>query len=114
MVAVAFTLSCIGLMIFVWTQFGGTIPFAPQGYTIHATFAETGLLVPGGDVRISGVDVGRVTAVSRQGDDSLVTIEIQQQYAPVPANTKAILRQKTLLGEAYVGLSRHGVGKLAP
>ena len=24
--ALAFTLSCIGLMVFVWTQFGGTIP----------------------------------------------------------------------------------------
>ena len=105
MIAFAFTLSCVGLVIFVWTQFGGTIPFAPQGYTIHAMFRETGLLVPGADIRISGVNVGRVTAVSRRGNNSLVTMEIQQQYAPVPGDTRAILRQKTLLGEAYIGLS---------
>ena len=59
--AVGFTLSCIGLMIFVWTQFGGTVPFAPQGYRVHVMFKETGLLVPGADVRIAGVNVGRVT-----------------------------------------------------
>lgn len=61
--ALAFTLSCIGLMIFVWTQFGGTIPFAAQGYRIRALFKETGLLVPNADVRISGVNVGKVAAV---------------------------------------------------
>jgi phospholipid/cholesterol/gamma-HCH transport system substrate-binding protein len=103
--AVAFTLSCIGLMIFVWTQFGGTLPFAPRGYQVKALFSETGLLVPGADVRISGVNVGRVTAVSPRGVDSLVTMQVAQQYSPVPADTRAILRQKTLLGEAYVELS---------
>jgi phospholipid/cholesterol/gamma-HCH transport system substrate-binding protein len=105
LLAVAFTLSCIGLIVFVWTQFGGTIPFAPQGYQVRALFRETGLLVPGADVRISGVDVGRVTAVNRRGSDSLVTMDIQRRYAPVPANTRAILRQKTLLGEAFIALS---------
>lgn len=103
--ALAFTLSCIGLMIFVWTQFGGAIPFSPQGYRLRVLFKETGLLVPGADVRISGVDVGRVMAVNRSGVDSLVTVEIQRRYAPVPADARAVLRQKTLLGEAYVELS---------
>jgi virulence factor Mce-like protein len=105
MLAVAFTLSCIGLITFVWTQFSGTIPFAPQGYEVHAQFPESGLLVPGADVRISGVNIGRVEGVSDQGRYSRVTMDINPQYAPVPADTRAILRQKTLLGEAYVELS---------
>ncbi|HEY1593512.1 MAG TPA: MlaD family protein [Solirubrobacteraceae bacterium] len=103
--AVGFALSCIGLVIFVWTQFGGSVPFAPQGYRVHVMFKETGLLVPGADVRIAGVNVGRVAAVSNRGVNSLVTIDISQQYAPIPTDTRAILRQKTLLGEAYVALS---------
>jgi phospholipid/cholesterol/gamma-HCH transport system substrate-binding protein len=103
--ALAFTLSCIGLMIFVWTQFGGTIPFSPEGYRIHALFKETGLLVPNADVRISGVNVGKVTAVQARGVNSYVTIDIKQAYAPIPVDSRAILRQKTLLGEAYVELS---------
>ena len=92
-------------MIFVWTQFGGTVPFAPQGYRINALFKETGLLVPNADVRISGVNVGKVTAVQARGVNSYVTMDLEQQYAPIPVDTRAILRQKTLLGEAYIELS---------
>lgn len=103
--ALAFALSCIGLIVFVWTQFGGTIPFAPQGYEVSAQFREAGQLVPGADVRISGVTVGKVEAVSNRGINSLVTMDIQSQYAPLPLDTRAILRVKTLLGEGYVELS---------
>ncbi len=103
--ALAFTLSCLGLMIFVWTQFAGTIPFAAQGYRIKAMFKETGLLVPNADVRISGVNVGRVISVQARGVNSLVTLDIDHEYAPIPADTRAILREKTLLGEGYVQLS---------
>jgi virulence factor Mce-like protein len=104
-IALAFALSCIGLMVFVWTQFGGTVPFAAQGYRLHALFKETGLLVANADVRISGVNVGKVVTVEAKGVNSFVTMDIKQQYAPMPKDTKAILRQKTLLGEAYVMLS---------
>jgi phospholipid/cholesterol/gamma-HCH transport system substrate-binding protein len=104
-IATAFILSCIGLMIFVWTQFAGTIPFAPAGYRIHAVFPETGQLVSGADVRISGVNVGKVTKVQPEGVDSLVTMDLKQQYVPIPSDTHAVLRLKTLLGEAYIQLS---------
>jgi virulence factor Mce-like protein len=104
-IALIFTLSCVGLIIFVWTQFGGTIPFAPQGYRVKAVFNETGLLVPNADVRIAGVNIGKVVSVQAQGTHSLVTMDIQQQYAPIPRDTRAILREKTLLGEAYITLS---------
>jgi virulence factor Mce-like protein len=103
--ALAFVFSCLGLMIFVWTQFGGTMPLAPRGYEIHALFKETGLLVPGADVRIAGVNVGKVNSVQARGVDSYVTMDLSRQYAPIPADTRAILRQKTLLGEAFVELS---------
>jgi virulence factor Mce-like protein len=103
--AVAFTLSCLGLMIFVWTQFGGTVPFSPEGYRLNALFKETGLLVPNADVRIAGVNVGKITNVQARGVNSYVTMDINHQYAPVPVDTRAILREKTLLGEAYVELS---------
>jgi virulence factor Mce-like protein len=103
--AIAFSLSCIGLIIFVWTQFGGSIPFAPEGYRVKALFQETGLLVANADVRISGVTVGKVSSVQARGVDSLVTMNIDHAYAPIPRDTRAILREKTLLGEAYIALS---------
>ena len=57
-------------------------------------------------MRISGVSVGKVKAIEL-GDDGLAdaTLEIDPKYAPIPYDTKAILRQKTLLGETYVELT---------
>ncbi len=54
-----------------------------------------------------GVSVGKVKAIqlSDTGNYADATIQIDPQYAPIPANTKAILRQKTLLGETYVELT---------
>ena len=103
--AMLFVLSCVALAIVVWTQFSGPIPFAPAGYRLNAVFPETGQLVPGADVRISGVNVGKVTDVKPEGVNSLVTMDLQQQYAPIPTDTRAIVRLKTLLGEGYVQLS---------
>lgn len=103
--AIAFALSCVGLMIFVWTQFGGTIPFAAQGYRFHIRFTNAADLVPGDDVRISGIDVGKVVVVKNSGEYTLATLELQRQYAPIASDARAILRLKTLLGEVFVALS---------
>ena len=35
----------------------------------------------------------------------MATVELDSRYAPIPDDTKAILRQKTLLGETYVELT---------
>jgi virulence factor Mce-like protein len=108
--ALAFTLSCVGLMIFVWTQFGGAIPFAAQGYRFQIRFTNAANLVPGDDVRISGIDVGKVAAVKNSGETTLATLDIQRQYAPISSDAHAILRLKTLLGEVFVALSPGSAG----
>ena len=36
---------------------------------------------------------------------SIVVIELESRYAPLPSDARAILRQKTLLGETYVELT---------
>ena len=52
------------------------------------------------DVRISGVNVGKVVSVGldRRTGLTRAVIQIDPQFAPRPADTRAILRQKTLLG----------------
>jgi phospholipid/cholesterol/gamma-HCH transport system substrate-binding protein len=103
----AFTLSCVGLLLFLWLSFGGTIPLKPQGYRVHVLIPEASNLAQEADVRISGVPVGKVRAktVDVKAAATDVTLEIDHQYAPIPKDTTAILRQKTLLGETYVELS---------
>lgn len=106
LVMVGFAFSCFGLLLFLWLSFGGPIPLKPKGYRFDVTFTEANQLANEADVRISGVPVGKVKAIVNSDDGTtLVTVEIDEQYAPVPQNTRAILRQKTLLGETYVELS---------
>lgn len=110
---IAFAGSCVGLLIFLWISFGGATPFAGQGYLLKAEFPSAVELATQADVRISGVSVGKVISVTLDQHTGLthVTMEVDSRYAPRPADTRAILRAKTLLGETYVELtpgSQHG------
>jgi phospholipid/cholesterol/gamma-HCH transport system substrate-binding protein len=104
---IAFAVSCVGLLLFLWISFGGTTPLAARGYELSAEFDQAGELGSQADVRISGVNVGKVLSVGldRRTGLTRAVMEIDPQFAPRPADTRAILRQKTLLGETYVELS---------
>jgi phospholipid/cholesterol/gamma-HCH transport system substrate-binding protein len=104
-VIVLFTLSCFGLLLFLWESFGGPVPLKPKGYQFKVSVPRSLALAEQSDVRISGVDVGHVVAL-KLGDEgrTIATVELSSKYAPIRANTHAILRQKTLLGETYVQL----------
>jgi len=104
---VAFALSCFGILVFLWLSFGGSVPLKPKGYRVEVSFPEATQLAKEAEVRISGVKVGRVktTAPNKQTGLTDTILEIDARFAPLPKDTHAILRQKTLLGETYVELS---------
>jgi virulence factor Mce-like protein len=104
---VLFALSCFGLLLFLWLSFGGAIPLKPQGYRLKIAFPEATQLAQEGDVRIAGVTVGKVRAkeLDPRGNRTIATIEMNRRYAPVRRSARAMLRQKTLLGETYVELT---------
>ena len=105
-IAAGFALSCFGLLLFLWLAFGGPVPLKPKSYRFDVHFDEASQLAVESDVRISGVSVGKVKGIEL-ADDGLAdaTIEIDPKYAPIPTDTRAMLRQKTLLGETYVELT---------
>ncbi len=107
LIAVGFALSCFGLALFLWIAFGGPLPLKPEGYRFTVPFTEAAQLAAESDVRISGVSVGKVKSIelSNKGDYADAVIELDSQVAPIPDNTRAILRSKTLLGETYVELT---------
>jgi virulence factor Mce-like protein len=102
---VIFALSCFLILTFIWKSFGGPSPLAAKGYRLEASFREATQLSDTADVRISGVTVGRVVKTAETAARTLATMQIDPRYAPVPRDTRAILRQKTLLGETYIELS---------
>jgi phospholipid/cholesterol/gamma-HCH transport system substrate-binding protein len=102
---VIFALSCFGILTFLWVSFGGSVPLKPKKYQVMVDFPEATTLSEQADVRISGVPVGRVQKKELDGHYTLATLRIEPPYAPLPKDVKAVLRQKTLLGETYVELT---------
>ena len=104
---ILFALSCVGLLRFLWISFGGSVAFNSQGYRFNVAFTNAFNLADQADVRIAGVSVGKVVAKARnpQGNGTLVTIQMNNKYAPIHKDATAILRIKTLLGETYVDLT---------
>ena len=113
LIAIGFALSCFGLILFLWIAFGGPIPLRPESYRITAYFPEATQLAAESDVRIGGVSVGKVKQIELApaeyrvdgNDTTAAEIEIEPQFAPISSDARAILRQKTLLGETYVELT---------
>jgi virulence factor Mce-like protein len=107
LVIAGFALSCFGILLFLWITFGGPTPFKAKPYEIEVPFNEATQLAQQSDVRISGVSVGKVQDIvlAPNGEQALAKVDIEDQYAPIPEGTRAILRTKTLLGETYIELT---------
>jgi ABC-type transporter Mla subunit MlaD len=107
LVITGFALSCFGILLFLWVTFGGPTPFRAKSYEIKVPFNEATQLAEQSDVRISGVNVGKVQSIALAPNrkQALAIVAIDDQYAPLPKSTRAILRTKTLLGETYIELT---------
>src|SRR6476646_6027751 len=107
LVIAGFALSCFGILLFLWITFGGPTPFKAKTYEIKVPFKEATQLAQQSDVRISGVSVGKVQDIvlAPDGEQALAKVNIEDKYGPIPKDTRAILRTKTLLGETYIELT---------
>src|SRR3954466_15648245 len=102
-----FALGCFGLLLFLWMSFGGAVPLKANKYELRVSFPEAATLAEAADVRIAGATVGKVRRkdLDKGGNRTRVILDINRRYAPLPKDTRAILRQKTLLGETFVELT---------
>ena len=81
MIAV-FASSCVLILVFLWTSFGGTIPLKPKSYRVTADFPEASNLTVNADVRISGVTVGHVISKNASSDGTThAVLELEPRYA---------------------------------
>src|ERR1700759_4893222 len=87
-----FALSCVGLLLFLWISFGGTIPLGAQGYRVNVSFPNSQDLATQADVRIAGVSVGKVvsTQLDPKGNRTMATLQLQSKYVPIRKDTRAI------------------------
>ncbi|MGV0806522.1 MCE family protein [Mycolicibacterium setense] len=73
--------------------------FKPQ--TITADFSSAAGLYPGDEVRIAGVKVGTISAITAQPDHVAVTLEVDHDVR-VPKDAKAVIVAQNLVSARYV------------
>jgi phospholipid/cholesterol/gamma-HCH transport system substrate-binding protein len=100
-----FAVLCLGALSYLALSVGLRVP-GQASYRLNAEFADASGLVPQDEVRISGVKVGSVAAVTASADGhTLVAMELEQGYR-VRSDVRAVIRPKSLLGTTFVELIR--------
>ncbi|MEV0685354.1 MlaD family protein [Nocardia sp. NPDC050378] len=82
-------------------------------HSYSAVFSDVSGLRVGDDVRVAGVQVGRVDSIDIHGPNALVGFRLQRDQ-PVYGNTIASVIYQNLIGQRYLGLSRAVTGDPAP
>lgn len=79
-------------------------------YPLKARFGTIGQLRPSAPVKIGGVIVGSVGEIQLDPVkfDSIVTLDIDNRYKDLPADTSAGIFTSGLLGESYIGMQPGG------
>ena len=94
---------------------GGTATGA-DGYTVTAIFSSANNLVPNSEVQYKDVRIGTIRSIKldRHTWRAVVTMSVKKSV-PLPANVRASVGQKSLLGAEFVQLDRPAVpvGRLA-
>jgi phospholipid/cholesterol/gamma-HCH transport system substrate-binding protein len=101
-VAVALAIVLVCLLAAASTVLVRLTFFRPM--TITALFTSTSAIYPGDVVRVSGVTVGRITAIDPDVTQSKMVMEIDRDV-PIPADAKAVIVSLNLISARYVQLA---------
>ncbi len=61
--------------------------------------------IPGDDVRVLGVKVGEIEAIEPAGAEAMMTIDVDRDVPPIPADAKAVIVAQNLVSARYVQLA---------
>jgi phospholipid/cholesterol/gamma-HCH transport system substrate-binding protein len=75
-----------------------------SGYEVAADFTDSGGIFVNAEVTYRGVAVGRVTDMQLVDDGVRVTLTIDPDADPIPADTEAFVATRSAVGEQYVDL----------
>ncbi|MGA5203742.1 MCE family protein [Streptomyces variegatus] len=99
------TVTAVGVS-YVGAEYTGLVDdLLDRGYTVRADFADSGGIFSGAEVTYRGVPVGRVGALRLTGSEGVsVALEIEDGAPRIPADTLAVVANRSAVGEQYVDL----------
>ncbi|GAA1218635.1 MCE family protein [Prauserella alba] len=75
-----------------------------RGYVVHVQLSESGGIFENAEVAYRGVTVGRVAALRLEGDGVTVDLDIEDGTPDIPADSEAVVANRSAVGEQYVDL----------
>lgn len=75
-----------------------------QSYTVVAHYPASGGIFAGGEVTYRGVRIGKVSELELTPDGVDVHLEIDKEWDEIPTDTRALVGNRSALGEQYVEL----------
>ncbi|MDT0200758.1 MlaD family protein [Nocardioides sp. AE5] len=78
--------------------------FLDTDYTVVAHFADSGGIFAGAEVTYRGTTIGRVGKMVLTSDGVDVHLDIDKEWDSIPADTKALVGNRSAVGEQYVEL----------
>ncbi|HEX6353904.1 MCE family protein [Actinophytocola sp.] len=93
-------------------MFSDDLPIIGGGTSYSAEFSEAAGLAPDDEVRIAGVKVGKVSDVSLDGANVVVTFKVKDAW--VGDQSSAAIKIKNVLGQKYLSVEPDGREVLDP
>ncbi|MFE0025698.1 MCE family protein [Amycolatopsis sp. NPDC059021] len=101
----AFVIIALATTAFVGANYAGLGRlFGGGGYTVRLQLAEGGGLFTNGEVTYRGVAVGRVGELRLTTAGMEAELLIDSSAPPIPANSRAVVANRSAVGEQYVDL----------
>ncbi len=88
-------------LAYISVKLGRLEVFGSKGYNVYAEFDQAGGIKPGASVEIAGVSIGKVTQVSLDKYQALLTLEINRGIK-LQNDSIASIKTKGLIGEKFV------------
>lgn len=98
----AFMLGCFAIASYFFSLAGTRIIPGGARYEVQAIVPDAVSLARAGDVRIKGVDVGKVAKIGARGDATVIEMQLDKEHAPVYRDARVLVRAKSVAGENYV------------
>lgn len=101
-----FVLLSLVYLGYLFGKSGVTNPFASaDSYSLSFETTDVDNLIAVGDVRVAGVNVGRVDSVIPENGKAKVTLTVDQMATPVHGGVTVRVGAKSLAGESYIDLT---------
>lgn len=97
-------IAVVGIVYVGGTYAGLDRLFGARGYRVTVRLADSGGIFPNAEVTYRGVAVGRVERLALSDDGIDVILDIDDDAPPIPADTNAVVTNRSAVGEQYVDL----------